>query len=220
MKTVLITGSTDGIGQKTALRLAEAGYFTIIHGRDKKRVDQTVEDVKKISRGRSQVDSCVFNLDSLSEVKACVEDLKNRFPQIDVLLNNAGTYQVERRLSPDGFELTMAVNHLGPTLLTLLLKPLLLKAPKPRVIFVSSIAHNRGSVDSRDYNFEKSFNSYEAYAASKLANIITTRRLASEWLEDGIPVYALHPGVITTKLLRIGFNTDGDHRRARCKTIG
>lgn len=206
-KIVLVTGATDGIGKMTALRLAKKGYHVIVHGRDSKRVVNAVEDIKRETQNTLPVDACVFDLSSLEAVKAGAQELIQRFPIIDILLNNAGTYQKERKLSVDGIELTMAINHFGPTLLTMLLKPSLDKSKDPKVIFVSSVAHNRGILNSVNYNFEASFGAYEAYATSKLANLITAQELAKEWT---IPVYALHPGVITTKLLKAGFDIDGD----------
>tara|TARA_B110001454_G_C12723272_1_gene436193 strand:- start:30205 stop:31017 length:813 start_codon:yes stop_codon:yes gene_type:complete len=207
-KLVLVTGATDGIGKMTALRLAADGYEVIIHGRDQNRVDATVAEIQKQTSAR--LHASVFDLSSLADVRSAAQDLLRRFPKLDILLNNAGTYQKERHLSKDGFELTMAINHLGPTLLTLLLKPSLKHSPQARVIFVSSVAHNRGRLEKGNYNFEKSFGAYEAYATSKLANVITVRELAQSWKPDGISIYSLHPGVITTKLLKIGFNTTGD----------
>lgn len=207
-KIVLVTGATDGIGKMTAQRLAADGYEVIVHGRDQKRVDQAIAEIKK--QTSATLHSSVFDLSSLADVKAGALDLLKRFPKLDIVLNNAGTYQKERRLSRDGFELTMAINHLGPTLLTLLLKPSLKSSPAARVIFVSSIAHNRGHLKHDNYNFDTSFGAYEAYATSKLANVIATRKLAEAWTSDQIPIYSLHPGVITTKLLKIGFNVTGD----------
>lgn len=217
-KIVLVTGATDGIGKMTALRLAQRNYHVIVHGRDGKRVADAVDFIQKKVGGATKVDSSVFDLSSLAAVKAGARDLLQRFPTIDVLLNNAGTYQKEKKLSKDGFELTMAINHFGPTLLTLLLKPALQKSQEPKVIFVSSVAHNRGLLNSDNYNFESSFGAYEAYATSKLANLITAQELAKEWASAQIPVYALHPGVITTKLLRAGFNIDGDTLEAGSNT--
>jgi short-subunit dehydrogenase len=207
-KLVLVTGATDGIGKMTAQRLAAAGFEVIVHGRDQERVDHAIAEIKK--QTSATLHTSVFDLSSLAEVKSGALDLLTRFPKLDVLLNNAGTYQKERRLSKDGFELTMAINHLGPTLLTLLLKPSLKSCPGARVIFVSSIAHHRGQLRQDNYNFEISFGAYEAYATSKLANVIATRKLTEAWNSDNIPIYSLHPGVITTKLLKIGFNVTGD----------
>lgn len=210
VKSVLVTGATDGIGKMTALRLAKDGYRVIVHGRDGQRVNATIAEIKRKVGNDADLESSVFDLSSLAAVKAGALDLRQRFSHLEVLLNNAGTYQKTKKLSTDGFELTMAINHLGPTLLTLLLKPLLMKSFESRVVFVSSVAHNRGHLDRNNYNYEISFGAYEAYATSKLANVIATKQLAKEWQADGIPLYSLHPGVITTKLLRLGFNTAGD----------
>ncbi|MBL7557578.1 MAG: SDR family NAD(P)-dependent oxidoreductase [Bdellovibrionaceae bacterium] len=208
-KIVLVTGATDGIGKMTALRLAQHGYHVIVHGRDGVRVATAVAEIKQKIGASAKLDSSVFDLSSLDAVVAGAQDLRQRFPKLDILLNNAGTYQKEKQLSKDGLELTMATNHFGPTLLTLLLRPSLEKSREAKVIFVSSVAHNRGVLNPENYNFESSFSAYEAYATSKLANLITAQELAKEWEPLSIPVYALHPGVITTKLLKAGFNIDG-----------
>ena len=218
-KLILVTGATDGIGKMTAQLLAAKGHQVIVHGRDKARVEQAILEIKSALKNPSlELESSVFDLSSFASVKSGVSDLLKRFSHIDVLLNNAGTYQTQRLESKDGFELTMAVNHLGPTLLTWMLKPLLEKSSQPRVIFVASIAHNRGRIDSHDYNFDASFSAYPAYAASKLANVIAARQLAQAWKTSGINVYSLHPGVITTKLLKIGFNVEGDSVEAGSET--
>lgn len=221
-KVVLITGATDGIGKMTALRLAEQGHDIIVHGRDGKKVATTVSEIKtKIKSSELRIETSIFDLGSLASVRSGAEDLKRRFSHIDVLVNNAGTYQVERQTSPEGFELTMAINHLGPTLLTLLLKPLLSSSSSKgsRVIFVSSIAHKRAQIDINDFNFETRFSPYGAYSASKLANIVVTQRLAQEWRD--VSVYALHPGVISTKLLKLGFSIEGDsvEKGAECSVF-
>lgn len=213
-KIALVTGATDGIGKKTAWRLLEAGQHVIVHGRDPERVRTAVRELQDLGQKKGLDDvalaSIVFDLASLAEVKRGASELLNRFPSIHVLVNNAGTYQLNRKTSVDGFELTTAINHLGPTLLTLLLKPCLINDAPSRVIFVSSIAHLRGKLDEKNYNFEQGYRAYEAYATSKLANVIVTKKLASQWRADGVSVYALHPGVISTKLLKLGFDTDGD----------
>lgn len=122
----------------------------------------------------------------------------------------------ERVLTRDGFEMTFAVNHLAPFVLTLNLLDLLKKSNEPRVINVSSIAHTRGHLDFTNLNGEKGFSAYEAYANSKLANILFTRELVRR--EPWVTSNSLHPGVITTKLLRAGFDMTGASVQEGAKT--
>ena len=121
---------------------------------------------------------------------------------VDVLINNAGVYMKTRTLTPDGREMTMAVNHDAPFLLTHLLLEKL-----SRVVNVSSIAHARGRVDVNDIDFARGFDGYAAYASSKLANVLFSVELAKR--APNVLVNALHPGVVSTKLLRAGFNMGG-----------
>ncbi|MGE5757411.1 MAG: SDR family NAD(P)-dependent oxidoreductase, partial [Sideroxydans sp.] len=123
------------------------------------------------------------------------------------LINNAGVYLSERETSRDGFEMTLAVNHLAHFLLTNLLLPLLKKSAAPRVVTVSSIAHTSGRIDFDDMNSERGYNGYHAYANSKLANALFAYELARRepWLTSN----SLHPGLIGTKLLHAGFSMPG-----------
>lgn len=214
MKTIAITGATDGIGRQTALDLAAtaAGPLTLVlHGRNEERLAATVERVRAAAPAVT-VEQARADFSSLEAVRELARDLSARFPQIDVLLNNAGIYATERKESADGFELTLAVNHLAPVLLTHLLLGALRSAPASRIVNVSSIAHGRGSLDLDDLQLTRGYEGYRAYAQSKLANVLFTvelaRRLAP--LGDEAPtVNALHPGVVSTKLLQEGFGMEG-----------
>ena len=151
------------------------------------------------------------DLGDLKQVRALavqVEELLAGKP-LDVLLNNAGVFESERLESADGHELTMAVNHLAPFLLTQLLMPALKRAPQGRVVNVSSIAHARGQLDLSDFDFKTRFEGYVAYATSKQANVLFTRAHARRLKGTAVTTYALHPGVIGTKLLRKGFGASG-----------
>lgn len=214
MKTIVITGATDGIGRQTALDLAAAadGPLTLVlHGRNEGRLQAAVEQVRAAAPAVT-VEQARADFSSLEAVRELARDLSGRFPQIDVLLNNAGIYATERKESADGFELTLAVNHLAPFLLTHLLLGALRSAPASRIVNVSSIAHGRGSLAIDDLQLTLGYEGYRAYAQSKLANVLFTvelaRRLAP--LGDEAPtVNALHPGVVSTKLLQEGFGMDG-----------
>jgi NAD(P)-dependent dehydrogenase (short-subunit alcohol dehydrogenase family) len=128
---------------------------------------------------------------------------------LDVLVNNAGLVENRRRLSRDGFELTFAVNHLAPFLLTHLLLEPLTAAPQGRVVNVASMVHSSGEVDLDDLSLEERYSGYGAYANSKLMNVLFTHELARRLQGTKVTTYALHPGVIGTKLLHAAFGGMG-----------
>jgi NAD(P)-dependent dehydrogenase (short-subunit alcohol dehydrogenase family) len=211
---VVVTGATDGIGRETARELVRRGARVVVHGRKPDRIAETVAELESIA-GRPQPPPVAGNFMSLADVRAIGADLSARPHPIHVLVNNAGVFMNERDLSADGFELTMAVNHYAPFLLTHLLLPSLRASGRPgapaRIVNVSSVAHLRGRIDLADLDFTRGFSGYGSYAASKLANVLFTVELARRLEGLGAPVVtnALHPGVVGTKLLREGFGTSG-----------
>lgn len=204
----LVTGATDGIGRATAHSLARDGAHVFVHGRARKKADAVADEVRAETKNQA-VEAAWGDLSSLEDVRALAADVSARAPRIDVLINNAGVFMNERVLSRDGFEMTFAVNHLAPFLLTHLLLPMLQKSDAPRVVNVSSVAHNRGVIDLDDPNLERGFSGYGAYAASKLMNVLFSFDLARRLRSPFVAVNALHPGVIGTKLLREGFGMSG-----------
>ena len=202
MLHALVTGGTDGIGQATAHALAKRGFTVLLHGRTAQKA------AAKAAPGLIPVWGDLGSLDQVRALAAQVDQVLAGQP-LDVLLNNAGVFQTERSDSADGHELTMAVNHLAPFALTRLLLPALTRAPQGRVVNVSSVAHGRGQLDLGDFDFKKRFDGYEAYACSKLANVLFTHALARRLAGTAVTTSALHPGVISTKLLQKGFGMGG-----------
>jgi len=208
LKTVLVTGATDGIGRETARQLVARGLHVLVHGRSESKAVQHADELSRETHG-AQATPVWGDLSSMREVVALAQQVQARASALDVLINNAGVYEKRRHLTVDGFERTMAVNHFAPYLLTRLVGPLLSAAPAGRVVTVSSIAHQSGDLELGDLTFARGYDGYEAYAASKLANILFTRALARR-LEGGkVTANALHPGVIDTKLLHAGFAIKG-----------
>jgi NAD(P)-dependent dehydrogenase (short-subunit alcohol dehydrogenase family) len=203
-RTALVTGSTDGIGKATAIELARAGMHVIVHGRSRPKVDRAIADVSAAAPG-AEVDGVSFDLGSLASVRKGAGELKEKYKALHVLINNAGIFAAERVLTGDGIEMTLAVNHVGPYLLTELLTPLLEAGAPARVVIISSIAHTRGRIHLDDLSLERAFTGYAAYAQSKLANVMHAIDLAARHDPSSIAAYSLHPGVISTKLLREGF---------------
>ena len=207
-KRVLITGATDGIGKQTAIELASKNYEIIIHGRNEEKCAEAKNEIIK-KTGNKNIEFVCADFSSLNDVRNMAEDIIKKYDRLDVLINNAGVYMNKKVLTNDGFETTFAVNHLAPFLLTNLLLDLIKKSQPARIINVSSIAHTRASVDFENLNAEKGFDAYGAYALSKLANVLFTNKLVEILSDENITVNSLHPGVITTKLLRTGFNVTG-----------
>lgn len=207
-RVVLVTGSTDGIGRASARALAAGGMTVIVHGRSKPRVDAAVISLQQELPGGT-FHGVSFDLGALAAVRKGAEEILERFPALHVLVNNAGIFSTERTLTKDDIELTFAVNHVGPFLLTHLLSARLIEsgtADAPaRVIDVASVAHTRGRIHLGDLSLANAWTGYAAYAQSKLANVMHAYSLAAQHEPDKLVAYSLHPGVVSTKLLRQGF---------------
>jgi NAD(P)-dependent dehydrogenase (short-subunit alcohol dehydrogenase family) len=207
MKTILITGATDGIGLATATELTRQGHEVVVHGRNE---DKALHACKSIRAAvpNAKLQTTYADFADLSAVARMGHDLVARLPRLDVLVNNAGVYKTEWETSGDGFEMTLAVNHLAHFLLTNLLLPLLKKSEAPRVVTLSSMVHASGSIVLDDMNGDRGYNGYHAYANSKLANALFANELARRepWLTSN----SLHPGVVGTKLLHAAFSMPGD----------
>lgn len=206
-RVALVTGSTDGIGRATARALAAGGMRVLVHGRSKPRVDRALGELREELPG-AELEGVAFDLGSLASVQKGAAQVLELAPALHVLVNNAGLFATERALVDDDVELTFAVNHLGPFLLTELLLPRLLESAvevPSRVINVASIAHTRGRIHINDLSLSAAWTGYAAYAQSKLANVMHAMTLSERHPDDKLLAYALHPGVVKTKLLRQGF---------------
>lgn len=208
---VLVTGSTDGIGRETARELARRGAQVIVHGRNPDKVEATRAAIAQ-ETGNRNVHSVTFDLSTVGEIRRGAQEIRAHFPVLNVLLHNAGVFDNAHHTTEDGLERTFAVNHIAPFLLTRELLPLLERNAPARVITVSSIAHARGKMHWDDL-LEQS--GYEAYAQSKLANLLFTRALARRLDARTVTANALHPGVVGTKLLKAGFGIDGSESLAQ-----
>lgn len=208
-RVVLVTGSTDGIGRQTARQLAAGGLHVIVHGRSKATVDAALAELREELPGAT-FDGVAFDLGTLAGVRRGAEQVLQLAPKLHVLVNNAGIYASERIVNGDGVEMTFAVNYLGPFLLTELLGPRLTDSveeggPASRVINVASVAHTRGRIHMDDLALAASWTGYAAYAQSKLAQVMHALTLADRHEPSKLLAYSLHPGTVSTKLLRQGF---------------
>ncbi len=207
-KRILITGATDGIGKQTAYELAKLNHNVILHGRDEQKCIDVTNEIKKKTNNHS-LDYFVSDFRSKANVFQLASKIIDRFEFIDVLINNAGVYLKHRQINDDGIELTFMVNYLAHFILTIKLIPLLKNSKQGRIINVSSIAHESARLELTDLNLAKNYSGYIAYANSKFLNILFTYALARKLSSTNITVNALHPGVITTKLLYEGFKITG-----------
>lgn len=206
---VLLTGATDGIGRATAMYLAKQGARLVLHGRSAERTGVVAAELRNY-REDSVVTEVLGDFSSLASVRALATDIEFRAGPIHVIANNAGVFMNDAIITEDGFETTFAVNHLAPFLLT----HLLLAGPHrheiARIVNVASNAHRNGNITARDLRLQmQTFSPGRAYGNSKLANILFSFELAKRLKNEGILVNALHPGVITTKLLTDGFGMRG-----------
>ena len=202
VKTILITGATDGIGKHLSKKLASQGHHIILHGRNSQKLELALQEVRTVSL-RGRVSSYLADFSKLDDVYRFVEEIKRDFQSIDVLFNNAGLYAgKERKASAENVELTFMVSVLVPYILTTELSPLLEKTADGRVINTSSYMHHFAKVKDLDFGFVNNYNLGLAYNNSKLYTIWMTRYLAREFFLKGssITINAYHPGLISTNL--------------------
>jgi len=198
-KTCIITGSTSGIGKETAMELARRGATLVLPVRDIAKGNALKEEIIH-KTGNSHVEIIQCDLSSFKSVRNFVSDFREKYNELHILINNAGLWESKHIKSADGIEMIWAVNHLAPFLLTNLLLDVMKRSALGRIINVSSEAHRTGTINFNDLEGNKRWNSYRAYAQSKLANILFTGKLAELLNHDNITVNCLHPGVVATRL--------------------
>ncbi len=201
-KTILVTGSSRGIGFYTAQGLAEMGAQVIITSHSEAHCQEAVESIRA-SAGEEAAHSIVADLSVQDEVQGLAEEIKADYDRLDVLVNNVGTWRADYEETADGIERTFALNHLSYFLLTGLLLDRLKESGPARIVNVASDAH-RGvdRIHFEDIGFEDNYRAFRAYAQSKLANIMFTYELAHKLEGSGVTANALHPGTVASKLYR------------------
>ena len=195
--TFLVTGATDGIGKATALALARQGASVIIHGRNPAKLEATLTQLRDAT-GNPALYRVQADFASLADVAALAEQVRREFPGLNVLINNAGLLTDHRQTSVDGFELTFAVNVLAPFLLTIRLLDTLKANAPTRIVNVASTAMGGGAVDFPNLQLERRFDGWQAYANSKLMNVLLSHHLAGQIAGSGVVSNALCPGLIDT----------------------
>ncbi len=195
--TYLVTGATDGIGKATALALAEGGAEVILHGRNPGKLDATLEQLRAAS-GNESLHAVLADFASLEQVAALGQRVRTDFPGLTVLINNAGLLTDHWQSSADGFEMSFAVNYLAPFLLTQSLLDTVRANAPGRIVHVASTALGGGRVDFGNQQLKANFDGWQAYANSKLMNVLFSHHLAGRLAGSGVVSNALCPGLIDT----------------------
>jgi NAD(P)-dependent dehydrogenase (short-subunit alcohol dehydrogenase family) len=206
-KTVVVTGGNSGIGFETAAALGAMGARVLITARAAARGEAARLALADRLGAGATVELVLFDLGDLSSVRAGAAQILERCPRLDVLINNAGLILTERTETVDGYEATLAINHLGPFLLTNLLVDRLKASAPARIVNVASTAHNqaRHGMPFDDLQSVKNYAAMRVYGESKLANILFTKELAQRLDPAAVTANALHPGTVRT-----GYGADGD----------
>jgi NAD(P)-dependent dehydrogenase (short-subunit alcohol dehydrogenase family) len=209
-QVILVTGATDGLGKGVALELARMGASVLVHGRDPKRIERAVAEIREMA-GSGAVRSYMADFSSLGQVRDMAGKILAHETRLDALVNNAGVGtrvpgNGARAESADGYEYRFAVNYLAPYLLTRLLLPLLRASAPSRIVNVSSAGQQ--AIDFDDVMIERGYSGVRAYCQSKLAQILFTVDLAEELRDAGVTVNALHPATyMPTKIVEHPIST-------------
>jgi NAD(P)-dependent dehydrogenase (short-subunit alcohol dehydrogenase family) len=198
-----VTGATSGIGWETAKALAARGATLALVGRDAERTRKGVDGIRSEVSG-AQVESYLADLSSQEEVRRLAREFQSRHDRLDVLVNNAGAMFPRRMESVDGVEMTLALNHLAPFLLTNLLLDTLRASAPSRIVTLSSGAHLGQKIDFDNLQLTHGYGPWVAYGRSKLMNLLFTQELARRLEGTGVSANALHPGFVASNFGKHG----------------
>ena len=198
-----ITGATGGIGRWIAIGLAEAGYRLFVIGRDPHRLDAAQEWIAgRVPRSRDRILTVQADLSSLAQTRDAGRRVMAQSDRLDLLINNAGLLSPHRALTEEGFERTLAVNHLAPFVLTCTLLEALRSTGRARIVNVGSSTSDRAAIDPDDLHSTRRWRMVRAYATSKLALLMTSFALARTLPPSEVSVNVVHPGMVATGLVR------------------
>ena len=204
-KTILITGSTDGIGLETAKFLTHQDHAVLLHGRNKGKLESARQTLLQIN-SQASVETYLADLSILSEVKMLAEEIKARHKSLDALINNAGVYVVPKNVSTDGLDIRFVVNTIAPYLLTKRLLPLLGK--NSRVVNLSSAA--QASIEPVELTKPSSLSDSSVYAKSKLAITMWSRQMADSIGKAGPAIIAVNPAsMLGSKMVQQAYGVVG-----------
>jgi NAD(P)-dependent dehydrogenase (short-subunit alcohol dehydrogenase family) len=201
-KTAVVTGANSGLGLESAKALAGAGAHLVMAARNQEKAQAAFDEIKT-TYPDAALEIVELDLASQTSTKAAAESIAERHPTVDILINNAGLMAMPERLTEDGFEMQLGVNHFGHWTFTAGLLPSLLAADAARVVTVTSTAHHMGkSVDPDNINMEDSYTAWGAYGRAKLANYHFALGLQKEFESRGLAAQSLvaHPGLSHTNL--------------------
>ncbi|MFH0895599.1 MAG: SDR family oxidoreductase [Bacteroidota bacterium] len=194
-----MTGGTSGIGKETVLGLAKAGFCVVMAVRNLKKGEETIAEISK-QTNNTDLHLLECDLGSFASIVKMTKAFQEKYGRIDVLINNAGIWEMTRKLTEDGLERNFAINHLAPFLITNRLLDLIKKNPEARIISLASSAHRFGKIYFDDLEGEKKYGGFRSYGQSKLANILFIKKLDQILQGSGVTANALHPGVVATNL--------------------
>jgi len=214
-KVCIVTGSNSGIGKETALALTGMGATVVMAVRDSQRGEEARDEIIKRT-GKDTIDLMLCDLSSTKSILQFVEEFSAKYDRLDVLINNAGAACHERQVTEDGFERSLAVNFLGPFLLTRELLPLLKRSTPSRVINLSSGLHARATIDFDDIQNERNYKGMRAYESTKLMLLMYTYELARRLEGTGVTANVVLPGFVATNL---GANMGGLRNRIMFKLV-
>jgi NAD(P)-dependent dehydrogenase (short-subunit alcohol dehydrogenase family) len=197
-KTIVATGATSGIGETAVLALAGLGARIVVVARDQARAQATMQKLEAKAPGLGH-GLHLADLSSMAEARKVGAAIAASEPRIDVLINNAGALFSDRRVTPEGLELTFALDHMAYFVLTEALRDTLVASAPARIVSTSSAAHQGMSLDFSDLQSAKSYNGLRTYGRAKLANILFTHELARRLAGTGVTANCLHPGVVATR---------------------
>ena len=200
----LITGANSGIGKETAIGLAKKGAQIVMAVRNLERGEKARTDIIEKS-GKKAVDLLRCDVSLMSNIRQFAKEFDAKYPKLDVLINNAGAVFNKRSMTDEGFEKTLALDYLGPVLLTHELLPTLRKVGPSMIVNVSSGLHKNASINLSDMQSEKSYDGMKVYSKAKLMLMMFTYELARRLEATGITANAVMPGFVATNL---GKNSD------------
>ena len=208
-KTILVTGSTDGIGLETARMLVSLGHNVLLHGRNPEKLGKVEKTLSALPDG-GRVESYVSDLSHMADVEALAKTVAEKYATLDVLINNAGVYSAPDLITQDGLDVRFAVNTIAPYLLTQRLLPLL--GASGRVINVSSAAQS--TVDPEALVGQGKLSDGAAYAQSKLALTMWSRYMALSLKDDGPAIIAVNPrSLLGSKMVKQAYGVTGGDLR-------